>query len=328
MHTNVSNHINHIALVLDASGSMNHFATSLIQVVDQQVQHLAQRSKEMDQETRVTAYTFNAGYQNLGIKCLFYDKDVLRLPSLRGLYVADGQTPLIDATMRALDDLSKTPELYGDHAFLTYVLTDGQENASRIYSASDLVARLQRLKDNWTVGCFVPDARGVHEAKSCGFLRENISVWDATSTKGVSEMGSVMRQTTDAYMTMRASGVRGSRSLFTLDTTGLSKSTLKRVEAQSQHLTKLTPGQFRLLPVTREQQIAPFVESHTMRPYVIGEAFYQLTKPVVIQASKQIAVYVKGEHTVYVGRDARQLLGLPDYEVKVSPISWRASRPT
>lgn len=309
--TTVNNHINHIALVLDASASMKGLSERLISVVDEQVAHLAQRSKEMDQETRVTAYVFN---DVVNTQCLFYDKDVLRLPSMRGLYRAQGNTPLIDATLKALDDLHKTPELYGDHAFLTYVLTDGQENCSRT-SARDLATLIQRLRDNWTVACFVPNAMGIHEAKQYGFGRENIAVWDATSNQGVGEMGSVLRQTTDAYMTARASGVRGSRSLFTPDVTSLNKRTV----APTSGLQKLGPGQFRMLPVRREGPIAAFVESHTMRPYVIGEAFYQLTTKVVVQANKQIAVYDRQAHAVYTGRDARKLIGLPDYEIKLNP---------
>ena len=49
------NYINHIALVLDASGSMSHLSSAVVQVADNQVQYLAARSKELDQETRATA---------------------------------------------------------------------------------------------------------------------------------------------------------------------------------------------------------------------------------------------------------------------------------
>lgn len=309
--TTVNNHINHIALVLDASGSMQQLSAQLIKVVDAQVAHLAQRSKEMDQETRVTAYAFNS---IAGIQCLFYDKDVLRLPSLAGLYRATGQTPLIDATLKALEDLAKTPELYGDHAFLTYVLTDGQENSS-LHSSYELSTRLSGLKDNWTVACFVPNASATYEAKQYGFAKDNIAVWDATGSRGVEEMGSVMRQTTDAYMTARSVGVRGSRSLFSPQVQNLSRATV----APSSGLQKLGPGQFRMFHVSRDTPIAPFIERETMRPYLIGEAYYQLTKQAVVQAGKQIAIYDRAKHAVYTGQDARALLGLPSYEVKLYP---------
>ena len=74
-----------------------------------------------------------------------------------------------------------------------------------------------------------------------------------------------------------------------------------------------------MFPVHQKEQIAPFIERMTNRSYRLGEAFYQLTKPEKIQPQKSIALYQRKGHKVYVGKDARYLLGLPDYEVKVSP---------
>src|ERR1700685_952505 len=100
------NYINHVALVLDASGSMNSLISTVSTVADGFIQHLATRSKEMDQETRVTVYQFS-GYQQ--IECLIYDKDVLRLPSIKTIYRRlDGMTALLDATRKAQQDLDKT----------------------------------------------------------------------------------------------------------------------------------------------------------------------------------------------------------------------------
>lgn len=303
----LQNYINHIALVLDASGSMDHLAKDVIKVADNQTEHLAQRSKELDQETRVTVYAF----EGRNIKCLVYDKDVLRLPSIRDVYRIGGDTPLIDATLKALDDLNKTPELYGEHAFLTYVLTNGQENSSR-NKPEALTKRLEGLRDNWTVAAFVPNANGVHEAKKFGFSKDNIAVWD-TSTKGVKEIGEKIRETTDYFMRSRSTGVRGYKNLFQLN--------LGKVSAYDiNKLNKLTPGQFRMYAVPYDVPISDFVETQTKRPYKLGEAYYQLTKPVEVQPQKIVALYERKAHTVYTGSGARQLIGLPDtHTVKVEP---------
>jgi hypothetical protein len=74
-----------VARVLDRSGSMAHLADQVVKVADNQIAYLAKRSKELDQETRVTVYTFGNTTE-----CLFYDKDVLRMPSLKGHYRIDG----------------------------------------------------------------------------------------------------------------------------------------------------------------------------------------------------------------------------------------------
>ena len=85
-----NNYINHIGLVLDRSGSMNSVRNEVVTVADMQVQYLAQRSRELDQETRMTVYTFDTE-----VECVYYDKDVLRLPSLKGKYQLGGMTALM-----------------------------------------------------------------------------------------------------------------------------------------------------------------------------------------------------------------------------------------
>lgn len=306
------NIINHIVFVLDASLSMTPVSKDVIKVADTQIEYLARRSKELDQETRVTVYTFNTtGYYNnnsVQIDCLIYDKDVLRMPSIAGLYNVDGATPLIDATILALDDLAMTSEKYGEHSFLVYVLTDGEENASR-NSAINLTAKIHELPDNWTLATFVPNQVGVHEAKRFGFPAQNIAVWDATSAQGVKEMGEKIRQTTETFMTGRASGVRGTKNLFQMDVPSLTQ--------VAQKMAPMHFGQFRLLDVDQKQRIDEFVERKTGRAYKLGEAYYQLTKREIIQPQKQIAIL--SNKGLFTGPDARKLLNLPNDHVKVTP---------
>lgn len=298
--------INHIALVLDASGSMQSRARDVITVADGQIKYLAQRSKELDQETRVSVYAFSYHHK---IECLIFDKDVLRMPSIAGLYRADGQTALVDATLKSIDDLKDTSTLYGDHSFLIYVLTDGQENDSR-HQPGALAAHLADLPENWTLAAFVPNQIGVMEAKRFGFPKDNIAIWDTANAQGVSEVGETIRKATDSFMVGRSQGIRGSRSLFSLNTVSLSKA--------KQALTPMHFGQFRLLDVDMEGRIDEFIERKTRRSYKLGEAYYELMKPEKIQPQKQIVLLGKDEK-LYAGPQVRALMGLPDYEVKVNP---------
>jgi hypothetical protein len=300
-------YINHVGLVLDASGSMGHLQQSTIKVADMQVQYLAQRSKELDQETRATIYQFDTR-----VECLYYDKDVLRLPSIASHYRIGGQTALIDASLQAISDLRQTATLYGDHAFLVYVVTDGMENASKS-RPEELRKQLQFLPDNWTLAVFVPDQNGVYEAKKLGFAPGNIQVWD-TSEKGIQEVGRTIQRTTDAYMQARSQGIRSTRGLFQLGTENLTPQTIQ------QTLTELPPSWYTLYPVYRVEEIAPFVEQRTGRAYQKGTAFYQLTKSEKIQASKSIMLRHRQSGNIATGAAARALLGLPDYEVKVAPV--------
>lgn len=303
-----ANYINHVVLVLDASTSMRPHTQELIRVADGQVKYLARRSQELDQETRVSIYSFNNN-----VECLIYDKDVLRLPSIASLYDTSGMTALLDATAKSLDDLDQTATLYGDHAFLAFVLTDGQENRSRYTSPTALKSKLNALPENWTVACLVPDQRSVFEAKGFGFPPENVAVWDSQSAAGVVEVGETIRRATDNFMEARTKGIRGTRSLFS---TGLDAVNTQTVHS---NLVPLDKRAYDLIPVHHDMAIREYIQSRGLH-YNIGKGFYQLTKREEIQPQKQIAIREKRTGQVYWGDAARDLLGLPrDVSVKVKP---------
>lgn len=308
------NYINHIALVLDMSGSMSSRAQDLVKVVDAQVQHLALRSLELDQETRLTVYTFEESNR---IKCVFYDKDVLRMPSIKDHYRPGGMTALMDATGKALEDLAKTPELYGDHAFLVMTFTDGAENASRRYTASGLKAAINRLPENWTVAGLVPDDSGKRRSMLAGFSEDNLAIWD---TKGVAggmvEVGDTIRQATDTYMTNRASGIRGSKSLFSMTSDVVNADSIKAAG-----LKPLVKGTYRMVvvpPAMNDYQIRDFITGCGL-PFQVYQNFYQLMKPEKIQGDKVLAIVHKKTREVFMGEAVRKMVGLPDYETTVRP---------
>lgn len=302
-----ANYINHVVLVLDASTSMRNHRDALVKVADGQIEYLARRSQELDQETRVSIYTF-ADRAN----CLVYDKDVLRLPSIASLYKVGGMTALVDASLLALRDLAKTATLYGDHAFLTFVLTDGIENASHSKPAN-LAAAIAGLDDNWTVACLVPDQRAAFEAKGMGFPPANVAVWDTTSAAGVVEAGETIKRATENFMTSRSRGVRGTRTLFSTGAEAVNKTTVKAA------LTPLKIGTYDIFPVHSDSPIKQYVTSRGVH-YTVGKSFYQLTKTEEIQASKVILIREKKTNKVYSGAEARDILGLPeDVTVKVKP---------
>lgn len=312
-----SNLINHVAFVIDGSASMQTNQDSVIKVCDEQVKWLAEHSTSMGQETRVSIFVFNTDRVGTPkIECLVYDKDVLRLPSLNGNYSPDGGTPLIDATLTAIQDLSATPQKYGDHAFLFYVQTDGEENRSRNH-ASILNKTIIDLPENFTVACLVPDQNGVFLAKQFGFPAENIAIWDATSRKGVEDAGAQIRKTTTTFFAGRSQGVRGTKSLFKVDTTNLNTKAVKA------NLVKVPANQYVILPVHADATIRDFVESRGIT-FKKGIAHYLLTKPENVQGYKGIYVFDRKTSSLYTGDNARQMLGLPLSSAKVIPCDFSA----
>ena len=305
-----ANIINHIGLVLDASSSMHQHSSKLIEVADNQIKHLAARSQELDQETRISVWTF-AGYSD--IQCVVWDKDVLRLPSIRQYYRPGGMTAFMDAAMKSFQDMATTSQIYGDHSFLLYFLTDGQENNSvRYRNPVDLSRAIGALADNWTVAALVPNAHGVHEAKKFGFPAGNIQVWDATTTQGLEEAGQSILRSADSYMRARATGLRSTTGLFDMSTGAVNKATIKAAG-----LKPLPAGSYLLVPVPADARIDDFTRDmgHT---FIVGRGYYQLShRSVQVQAQKEIAVVEKASGKVYTGRSARQMINLPDLTVTI-----------
>ncbi|GHI90533.1 MULTISPECIES: vWA domain-containing protein [Streptomyces] len=312
------NYINHVALVLDASSSMSRLSGKVVEVADEQIAYLARRSQELDQETRVTVYVFADQ-----VECVIYDKDVLRMPSLKQMYRVGGMTALLAATLKSQRELAQTAQLYGDHSFLTFVLTDGQENAS--HRCTDAPARdpralvdavasmIETQEDNWTLAVLVPDQMGRREAMQYGFPKDNVAIWDATSTQGLQEAGQVIQEATEKFMIGRSKGIRGSRAVFSTGADAVNKDTIKAAG-----LKPVDSAKYQLVPVTRDAAIRDWVveSGHTYRT---GGAYYQLSKSEKVQPKKQISVLEKKTDRIYTGPEARALLGLPDVEVRIKP---------
>lgn len=298
------NPINHVAFVLDASDSMKSISAELIKVADSLVADLAELSTQLKQETRVTIYVFSND-----VECIVYDMDVLRLPSIADFYETIHMTALIDATIVSVQELMQTATLHGDHAFLVYVLTDGQENHSK-RNAHDLQHMLSTLPKEWTMACMVPNQQAKFTVVKYGFARDNVAVWDASSEAGVREAGRVMRDSTANYMNARASGLKSTTGLFTMDATAVNHKTVSK-------LKELTG--FRVEPVKQPAVIKPFIEALNL-PFITGHYYFPLIKRELVSEIKEILIRHKISGKIYGGPEARNVVGLPQTgAVRISP---------
>lgn len=316
------NLVTHAVIVMDESGSMACHKRSVVLVVDNLIKYLASRSQELGQETRVTVYTFSGGKPTApgqvpdGVRCIIYDMDVLRLPSIADFYEPTGGTPLIDATYLAIQDLLMTPEKYGNHAYLMYVISDGEENASA-KRPLELKQAIDRLPATWTLVGLVPGEREKRDMVYCGFPTDNVAAWDVNDAQGVEKLGQKIQAATDTYLVQRSTGVsHGTKTMFSTGDAAINAATVAATGilplARSKYMLTHVPT------IADKTWIRDFVQS-TGKTYVIGKTFYQLTKREKIAAGKQLAILEKGTDKVYLGWDARQLLGLPDTEVTVVP---------
>ncbi|EFH32093.1 conserved hypothetical protein [Streptomyces pristinaespiralis ATCC 25486] len=172
----IQHKVNHVALVVDCSGSMYQHQSQLIRVVDEFVAGLKAESDSLGHETRISLYSFDHRVENL-----VWDMDVKHLPSMRGLYkVNNGATALIEASLKSLDDLGHIWEEYGEHSFLQIVVTDGEENASGGDRRHDgdmavlgpwldrIAAKMGSLPGHWTSAILVPNSLAKRTAQITG----------------------------------------------------------------------------------------------------------------------------------------------------------------
>jgi hypothetical protein len=172
---------------------------------------------------------------------------------------------------------------------------------------------LLNAAENWTIGFLVPDRNGVAYMERIGAKRGSIAVWDTTSANGLVDAVSTIRTATDNFMTARASGVRGTRSVFSTGADAVNPQTVRS------NLKPLDRKSYSILPVKYKGRIDEFVTG-AVGHYSTGMGYYQLTKTENIQPQKRIIVVDKSNGQAYGGNEARHLIGLPDGEaVRVKP---------
>lgn len=317
--------INHVVLVVDASPSMAGHVTAVREQLRMLITDLAEQSKIMDQETRVTIYAFSTE-----VRVLVFDVDVVRLVDLnvwdRYDIIRFQMTALNDAAAIGLDDLATTSTLYGDHGFLVYLITDGKENDSRRYASSDVARRMDLLPENWTVAALVPDVTARRYAMNrLEVPMDNIAIWDTDSSEGFVSAGATIRTATSDYMQARASGVRGTRTLFSTGVDAVNRDTVSAL------LTPMDPNTYVL---ARTGDYRGRVDDFVNRlgiPFVVGNAFYEFTKREEIQPQKLLVIVNRHSGEVFhdptprtAGAPAspkvRAMIGLTsDVSVKVKP---------
>lgn len=224
-------------------------------------------------------------------------------------YKTRGMTAMRDAILDAIGDHKEKKTSKVDRSYLMYVITDGQDNAS-LSTIARLAETISKLDDSWTICALVPSQQDAHYAKMGGIPAGNIQVWDVASEKGFEEVGRTMASSYASYSSMRSHGVRSSATLFKVNAADIKVSDVK------QNLTEIDGSLFH---AQKDYVIKDLAEKVTNRPYVKGTVYYELTKKEVIQAQKEIVIISRKSDKRYGGKSARDLLGLPDYEVKVAP---------
>lgn len=160
-----SNYIN-VVFVIDESGSMSGTESDVIggfkKVVDEQ-----KASKEG--KCTVSYYKFNSNVEEV-----YKGVDVNDVEYLDGKYSPNGMTALYDGVGVAIDSIGKWLDSMNEddkpEKNLIVIMTDGGENSSREYSASQVkdMIKHQEEKYNWTFVYMGSDLTNAQDANSLG----------------------------------------------------------------------------------------------------------------------------------------------------------------
>jgi len=300
---------------------MHPIAEETRKMFNQQLNNLHAAETKFVQKTFLTLIKFGHKYENMlnyqrkpAVEVIY---DNMPLASVAHLptYPTHCDTPLWDATGLAVETLSMAMDgdnaLLRNAAYIVMVLTDGQENRSSIYNIRTIknVMSARQATDRWTITFLVPPGHK-QSIVNLGVPAGNITEWEAT-TKGVETVSTAITNGFSGYYTARAAGKNKVNDFFTTD---LSKVTSKDLD-KLQDLS----GRIKGWTVDKEVPIKEFIETHNGGEFFLGAAFYTLMKTETIQANKEIMVAEKGKKKVFGGKEARDLLKLPNYEVKVKP---------
>lgn len=309
-----------VTFVIDASASMSRHTERVKSLLKELVENIKA----------------NKGSQNVGVSFMQFTGSVpepsplvpienVTVPSYNPTGIS---TNLNEAMIKALRSC-QTPPLVGANAglrllaaptpvqnlaHLIVIITDGEENVNR-FTNYEVKRAVLDAGENVTIALNVPQS-SVNYTERYGIPKGNINVWETTTESGFKDLQTQNLGATTSYMTMRSTtGATKSMNMYA-QTTDLSGLTTKDVTSKLSNLN----GSFMSRRVGKEERIDEFVSRETGQPYLRGMAFYQLTKPEVIQGNKDILLRQKGKVTVWGGPNARGIIGLqPFKDGKITP---------
>jgi len=322
----------HVAIVLDASGSMAHIRDEALGIADAQLRACREVQAAQDPTAAqrdvflATAVQFSTTAQTA-----YVDTPVERRQGAFDHYMCGGGTALWDATRAAIEALKSTSRLGagGEDAYQVLVVTDGEENSSKRTNARDLTKLIQDCESDgrWTIAFMVPKANhgyagynsGKQQLLDAGIPVKNISEWEATR-QGAAEAARVVYAAQTSYAESRTRGIVRTQNYFV----DAGKLTVDEVRKRLKDVT----SQFKRIHVSKEDTITNVV-NHAGEVFRKGNTYYELTKDELVQADKTLLIQKRLEKTIYGGSndDVRTMLGIATEQqvrVKIANLGeWR-----
>lgn len=304
---------NKIILLLDRSGSMDHLWSTVAKVFDQTVNVIKQSSIDEKQPTDLSLISFG--------NYVTQDFAMLPVETVKPFYsyrlTAGGSTPLLAAVNKATTQILYSPDFQDKNvSFLIKVLTDGEATDKSTSLINSILQELKELNDSGRVTVVFEVPPGGKSVIKNLFNNEipddNIQEWETTS-QGLETVSAASSIGLQGYFVGRSSGATRSTNFY-VDASKLTKSEVKKAGFKD------ISSKVRSYLVMKEEPIKEFIERKTRKDYLVGMAYYKLTKAEKLQARKLFLLKEIGKSEVYAGLDARTLLGLPETgDVKITP---------
>jgi hypothetical protein len=191
----IQNHTE-IICIIDRSGSMEPITTESIDGFN----NFLNEQKREEGTASVTLYLFNSNlsliYENLSINSSPYldQKN----------YIPNGGTALLDAIGTVIDStgvrLSKTPEPNRPEKVLICILTDGEENQSRIYNRAEILKKIthQTVNYNWIFVFLGANQDSFSEAEKIGISKDYTSGFNSSKTGTTAGFKKLSKMTSSA----------------------------------------------------------------------------------------------------------------------------------
>lgn len=292
---------NRVGIAIDVSGSMESIRQDAINLINNIIGELKTRFSP-DTEATLVYFGLN-GYPNVAVR--YQNVPLRNIQPLRlSDYKPEGMTPLYDGIATAIEAMEcHDPEM----SYALWVASDGRNNDSRRHNESSirrLIADKQGT-DRWTVAVMIhsdhiEDFRRLNAVPS-----GNILSWGDIRQAEVAAVASV-----STYATVRSTGARSAKAVFTSDLSGVTKRDLSK----QRNIT----SEVKVKQVKKTLRIDHLVNEWLNGGFVPGTCFYMVQKTERIQADKQqFIIAEKGKKEFYVVD--RDFLGMPQGEVKLVP---------
>jgi hypothetical protein len=302
----------HVALVIDESGSMQHLRQKLVTTVQAEIEKIRESARKYKIKTTITLVKFASSAR------VFRTEDVETFTFTEHDYIPNGQTALFDGLDLAIETVRQYANL--ETSFLVRLFTDGEENYSGMFKSfscdrKDIPRQVKEKilfleqQGNWTFAFQVTQKERF--CREYGFTSDNVHEWQTLEQAQVVNVAAV-----DHYYQTRSTGAKASNVYYSAVTD------LTKVDDVIDQLVDVT-SDYKLHNVAKDCQMQEIAELKDKKnEYVAkdGKWFYQLYKQEKIQPAKQIVLFDKRDKKMYGGPQARKIIGLKSDGVgKVEP---------